>query len=155
MKYRKLRIAWSVGCAIAGVLLIVLWMRSYWHCDVVYRITPTTDQTTIGSNCGTVYFSQLNITSQGFGSPAPRRWTYQLYQPARPATKRLVFWDNKGGIIQGGVSHWLLITPAAVLAAIPWIRRQFSLRALLITLTVVAVMLGLIVYAIKEFSATR
>jgi hypothetical protein len=66
-----------------------------------------------------------------------------------------VFWDSKGGIIQGGVSHWLLIIPAAVLSAIPWIRRQFSLRALLITLTVVAVMLGMILYAVKQFSATN
>src|SRR6476660_2540884 len=29
MIFRKLRIAWSVGCAIACVLLIVLWVRSY------------------------------------------------------------------------------------------------------------------------------
>ena len=33
MKYRKLRIAWSVGCAIACVLLIALWVRSYWRAD--------------------------------------------------------------------------------------------------------------------------
>src|ERR1700704_4674786 len=29
MRFRKLRIAWSVGCAIACVLLVVLWVRSY------------------------------------------------------------------------------------------------------------------------------
>ena len=29
MRFRKLRIAWSVGCGIACVLLIVLWVRSY------------------------------------------------------------------------------------------------------------------------------
>src|SRR5215208_2571140 len=29
MKFRKLRIAWSGGCAIACVLLIALWVRSY------------------------------------------------------------------------------------------------------------------------------
>ena len=29
MKYRKLRIAWSVGCGFACVLLIALWVRSY------------------------------------------------------------------------------------------------------------------------------
>ena len=31
MRYRKLRIAWSVGWGIACVLLIVLWVRSYWR----------------------------------------------------------------------------------------------------------------------------
>ena len=30
MRFRKLRIAWSVVCGIACVLLIVLWVRSYW-----------------------------------------------------------------------------------------------------------------------------
>jgi hypothetical protein len=29
MRFRKLRIAWSVGWGIACVLLIVLWVRSY------------------------------------------------------------------------------------------------------------------------------
>src|SRR4051812_29086211 len=31
IKYRKLRITWSVGCTVACVLLIVLWVRSYWR----------------------------------------------------------------------------------------------------------------------------
>src|SRR4051794_10959899 len=34
MRFRKLRIAWSVMCLIACVLLIVLWVRSYWWADV-------------------------------------------------------------------------------------------------------------------------
>ena len=29
MKYRKLRIAWSIGCGMLCLLLIVLWVRSY------------------------------------------------------------------------------------------------------------------------------
>src|SRR6476661_3879782 len=33
MRFRKLRIAWSVFCGIACVLLIVLWVRSYWVRD--------------------------------------------------------------------------------------------------------------------------
>src|SRR5215212_4412439 len=34
MRFRKLRIAWSVMCAIACLLLIVLWVRSCWRMDV-------------------------------------------------------------------------------------------------------------------------
>jgi hypothetical protein len=30
MKYRKLRIACSVGWGVVAVLLIMLWLRSYW-----------------------------------------------------------------------------------------------------------------------------
>ena len=33
MRFRKLRIAWSVGCGIVCVLLIVLWVRSYFHSE--------------------------------------------------------------------------------------------------------------------------
>src|SRR6185436_13829213 len=35
MKYRKLRIAWSVFWGLAAVLLIVLWVRSYWWMDIL------------------------------------------------------------------------------------------------------------------------
>src|SRR4051794_21674641 len=35
MSFRELRIAWSVGCAIACVLLIVLWVRSYYSEDIL------------------------------------------------------------------------------------------------------------------------
>ena len=31
MRFRKLRIAWSVVCGLVAVLLIVLWVRSYWR----------------------------------------------------------------------------------------------------------------------------
>jgi hypothetical protein len=33
MKYRKLRIAWSAVCGMICLLLILLWVRSYWWHD--------------------------------------------------------------------------------------------------------------------------
>ncbi len=33
MRFRKLRIAWSVFWGLAAVLLVVLWVRSYWWVD--------------------------------------------------------------------------------------------------------------------------
>src|SRR6187431_2373803 len=35
MRFRQLRIAWSVVWGVAAVLLIVLWVRSYWWIDGV------------------------------------------------------------------------------------------------------------------------
>jgi hypothetical protein len=35
MKFRKLRLAWSVFCGIACVLLIALWVRSYFAHDAL------------------------------------------------------------------------------------------------------------------------
>ena len=37
MKFRKLRIAWSVVWGVAAVLLIVLWVRSYWRHGLRHR----------------------------------------------------------------------------------------------------------------------
>src|SRR5262245_45649718 len=33
-RFRKLRIAWSVGWGLVAVLLVVLWVRSYWRIDM-------------------------------------------------------------------------------------------------------------------------
>src|SRR4051812_13857870 len=36
MKYRKLRIAWSVGWGLIAVLLCVVFVRSFWRWDQLY-----------------------------------------------------------------------------------------------------------------------
>src|SRR5262245_63247163 len=42
MRFRKLRIAWSVAWGVVAVLLIVLWMRSYtWLDQSVVRVSST------------------------------------------------------------------------------------------------------------------
>src|SRR5690349_1139434 len=55
MRFRKLRFAWSVMWGLACVLLIVLWVRSYYHNDVVYNVDKNLVETCLGSNAGTVY----------------------------------------------------------------------------------------------------
>src|SRR5213595_422032 len=35
MRFRKLRIAWSVICGLACVLTLVLWVLSYWYLDML------------------------------------------------------------------------------------------------------------------------
>ena len=42
MRFRKLRIAWSVAWGVVAVLLVVLWVRSYRVCDVIKWQTTTT-----------------------------------------------------------------------------------------------------------------
>src|SRR5690348_17214413 len=36
MKHRKLRIAWSVAWGVVAVLMVPLWVRSYWIEDIVH-----------------------------------------------------------------------------------------------------------------------
>jgi hypothetical protein len=40
MKYRNLRIAWSVAWGVVCLLLVVLWVRSYWWADAINQLTP-------------------------------------------------------------------------------------------------------------------
>src|SRR3954451_7738148 len=53
MKFRKLRIAWSVFWGVAAVLLIALWVRSYWWSDVLWMVRPTCDARADSVNGGT------------------------------------------------------------------------------------------------------
>src|SRR6187200_769128 len=63
MRFRKLRIAWSVFWALACVLLIVLWVRSYWWCDILgYRKGQTTVAVGTGRGIAVVHW----ITFQPF-----------------------------------------------------------------------------------------
>jgi hypothetical protein len=47
------------------------------------------------------------------------------------------------------VVHWVPVITALVFAVLPWIRWHFRLRTMLIATTLVAVVLGLIVYAVR------
>jgi hypothetical protein len=157
MRFRNFRIAWSVAWGLLAVLLCVLWVRSYWWEDVVYRITPITyvtkivhrdktitEITIIGSNCGRITFRRMN-TAQ-----VPQGWTYKVSPSVRLTTKRSWFWVTKRDFFfHAGVSHWFVITPVGVLAVAPWLRwpTRFSLRTLLLTTTLIASVLGLVVWA--------
>src|SRR3954470_19207851 len=73
MRFRKLRIAWSVFWGLACVLLIVLWGRSYWRWDVVDLHWPTTDSVAFQSLHGRVYIISVSYPN-GFVTrslPAP------------------------------------------------------------------------------------
>ncbi len=60
-----------------------------------------------------------------------------------------VWWWTYGHGFGGKVSLLHPIAIAAALAALPWLRWRFSLRTLLIATTLVAVVLGLIMWAVR------
>src|SRR4051812_15297253 len=66
MRYRKLRIAWSVGWGLAAVLLIVLWVRSYWCRDTFSGPSSKSGCTFFFSQNGEIQYlwdSQITPTS--------------------------------------------------------------------------------------------
>jgi hypothetical protein len=132
MKFRKLRIAWSVGCGILCLLLIILWVRSYSHSD---ELTGT-----FGNHLGFVIQSEQGQMRYGKPWDEKPSWNFDSsplgddYPPSFPP--------------MGGFDWplWLAVLLTGTLIVIPWLRWRFTLRTLLIATTLVAVVLGLIVW---------
>jgi hypothetical protein len=156
MKYRKLRIAFSAVCEILCLLLIVLWVRSHFIKNWWYaRLFLSQNlELTAQSGCisvtvfessgplnirrqawkfkkntlfkGGTPFREMRVNRAGFG----RVWS--------PKSKRVVF------------PFWLPVILFISVGTAPWIPHlswRFSLRTLLITMTLVAVALGILIYA--------
>jgi hypothetical protein len=141
---RGLRIAVSAVFGILCVLLIVLWVRSYWTHDMVWGWFHFPGYLQVDSSCGVVKIianaEQYEFIWQ-FKSFTPevfdRHWFFKL-----GTNDRFTWW------LDIYVPHWLLVTAFAALAVAPWIHwsNSFSLRTLLIATTLIAVVLGLVVW---------
>jgi hypothetical protein len=149
MKYRNLRIAWSVAWGLVCLLLILLSVRSFAWADQTAVRLWSNHHVMLGSQLGGVWFSLEN-------SPRVIRMSTKidaLYydrttpQPEYVWTRVYIMQGQYGG----GAPHWLLALASAVTATLPWKpwKWRFSLRTLLIGMTVVAVILGAVAYAVN------
>ena len=159
MRFRKLRIAWSLACGIACVLLMMLWVRSYWYGDYINQVSSASGRiNSVGSTYGTLRFS---FDKQSFRHPGQvggwhmfHQWLGEPETPEkenaeiRKLNSQQLHWVNRPTRLLIKVPHWLIAVLAAVAGAIPWWPKRFSLRALLITTMLVAVLMGLIGYAV-------
>ena len=124
MKYRKLRIAWSVAWGLATLYLVVLTAR-----EMQLRPLPMSVPTIMFGKppldvCITLEQGMLDVSSQSVGADGNLLWQFEIW-------------------------IWQPILPAAVLMVVPWLPYRFSLRTLLIATTLIAVLLGLIMWAKK------
>jgi hypothetical protein len=133
MRFRKLRIAWSVACGIACVLPIALWVRSYSGSS-----KPLTE---VGSYTLRVTQGMLRAES-----------TCVVHHPDRIDRLGIhnAYWTHSNWTSQKPL--WCILPFLVMTAWAPWIRwsNHFSLRTLLITTTLIAVGLGLAVYAARK-----
>jgi hypothetical protein len=144
MKYGKLRIAFSITCGIVCLLLIAVWVRSYFHEDVLRGIAPAPG-VEMSSNCGR--FTILHVV----GAIPPGTLFYT--GPARTDELRGVgerrilgfMWERQDFYTRVGIPYWFIGLTIAGIASTPWIPWRFSLRTMLMVMTLIAVGLGLIV----------
>ena len=147
MKYRKLRIAWSVAWGVVAVLSVALWVRSYWRFDGLWWKIPVSISVT--STRGNLYFNEVFEFDDHVPAlavrPIERNVLGFVFRFASAFDRDV---KNLRGTGRGGSMPYLVaLFVSTILAALPWFPfRRFSLRTLLIATTLVAVGLGLIVW---------
>jgi hypothetical protein len=159
MQYLKLRIAWSLGCGILCLLLIVLWVRSYWWNDFASHRLATRDFLVqirlgeLGIWCEPAsvapYASQLKIGEQRVTSSERTYWVLARTEIV-PAHRYFVF--HYRSTVQGTaiwIPFWTIAVPLAIAAVLPWLPRHFSLRTLLIATTAISVGFGLLLTMLR------
>jgi len=135
-------------------LLILLWVRSYWWAN---RFGLPLQ----GNNVLDCWSFGGELWGDGGFDPfdrfPPGQWVVENMQVVDPdddgvPTQPIGIWgfyiQLGGGSIFIRVPYWFLVVLCAPIAALAWIR--FSLRTLLIATTLVAIVLGLIIYSIRS-----
>jgi hypothetical protein len=145
LKY--VRIAVTALSLTACVLLIALWVRSYWWSDNFMLRLPNSRVFIIHSmRAQTAWYFSAGHRFSG-------NWTTESNTVARetdgitltPWHRELLRFQLHRRPISFPV--WVLVALFGGLATLPWLSQRFSLRTLLIATTLVAVALAAIVYA--------
>lgn len=148
---RRLRIATSVFVGVVCVALIVLWAMSYKWLVICQGSIPGKHACVVQSLHGSmaIYFTQVKLP-----------WTIaRTSDDTLPSTSKasrvgLHFTfkvRNNPGMLTIQMPIWFALLVAGFVAALPWlpISNRFSLRTLLIAMTLVALMLGLFVSSLR------
>jgi hypothetical protein len=150
----KLRIAWSVVCGIACVVLILSWVRSYRHGHLEGYL-PAPSHICCRSINGFVVAMTLpaqTVTTSYIDFSFSSGDTKPLDIGTTNTWSGFIFDWHASDFWWLQVPYWFLVTIPALCAALPWLRqrKRFSLRTLLFATTVVAVVLGFAVYAMRQ-----
>jgi hypothetical protein len=155
MRFRYLRIAWPVAWAVAAVLLCVLWVRSYWWADHIVQLSATSVTTHVCFDTGVLFFTRAKTP----GAPSPFAnvgWRHTARPPAGVGDSHK---NLKSYWVDGEISVRIPIVSATFLLIVagttPWLPynrfsyKQFSLRTLLIAVTLGSVGLGIILWLLR------
>jgi hypothetical protein len=147
MKHRKLRIAWSLVWGSVAALLVALWVRSYWVADFI-GYQEKWSQASVESASGRISFKQEYSDTPIVGDDA---WYIESTRrtPGDDELTQQFEWWEFGSDIEVKIPSWLPTIVLAALAVSPWFRWRFTLRTLVIATALVAVGLGLIVWAMR------
>ena len=147
MKYRKLRIAWSMLWGVACLLLIALWVRSYRWRDTYSGPSRSSGVTFFFSERGEVqYLWDGRIAPDG-------PWEFKALPVPKPyisLSKGLGYLYFAPDVASIVVPYWSTLLLTSSFAFVSWIPWRFNLRTLLFAMALVALGLGLAVYALRK-----
>jgi hypothetical protein len=142
MRFKKTRIVFSVFFGIVCLMLVVLWVRSYWWWDFA-QYGGLSETRGVTSQNGFLLVSEIYTKDKG-------RWRFGSFAaeyPAELSPHLSVNWyDERPKDIAATFPHWLLILLLAFVGVAPWTFRRFSIRKLLLLTTGIAALLGFLVY---------
>jgi hypothetical protein len=155
MRFRKLRIAWSV---VWGVVAVLLCVRSFRN-DTLW---PTPNFEAGNFAVYSTHGSLIAASGWFFDYEAPTWPGYYIpsrfqslgpssFNHVRHHTSRSGFHVEYFGWRYWSfqIPYWFVLALFGSITAVPWMRGRFSLRTLLIAMTLVALVLGAIVYAVR------
>jgi hypothetical protein len=152
MRFRKLRIAWSVGWGVVAVLLCVLWVRSYWRWESVQWGwgSPTHRAVKCVSHRSIVEFSYADIR----GSSLDLQLTSWVVRKRISESASRID-GTRHHVLGFGyhtdahiyfVPYWIFVVLTTTLSAVVWLRWRFRISTLLVVTMLIAVALGLIIW---------
>jgi hypothetical protein len=142
MRFRKLQIAWSVGWGVIALLLVMLWVRSYWWWDS----TTFIPEHSLASKEGKLLWDTplAAIPRPGTAMPAalpPQSGIHSFrldHIIIMPMDERVGFYRGRAR----SVPIWIAVVAAFGLGAVVWCPPRYSLRTMLVATALVAVALG-------------
>jgi hypothetical protein len=136
----RTRIAVSVFFGVLTVLLCLMWMRSFWRYDYVSH--EQVDYTICVSNNGYLEFRRSRSRWFSSNKPIDATWTMGSTS-ANGRFFQHLFWQDQR-FTSYILPYSYLVFATAIGAALPWLlSSRFSLRAMLIATTLVAILLAL------------
>jgi hypothetical protein len=141
---RGVRIAVSAVFGMLCVLLLVLWVRSYWALSTFGEYVTPSHRYHLYSFKGQLVLSKYQRSWAGAELIlfAPTEGLEEV--AAHPPRFGIGTWYGGDFIV---VSYWLVTVANLCLAIVPWLPWRFSLRTLLIATALIAGVLGLAVCA--------
>lgn len=156
---RRLRIAVSILCLATCVLMIALWARSHYREDCLcWGLTPKSGFM-VFSLRGMLLVNRINDFGGGERKVQLSKWFVDSYPPgnafwlpyhvADAATLGFLFRSYPNGSFFVAVPYWFMLIMSSCIAAMLHFKR-FSLRTILIAMTLVAIFLGILAISTKD-----